>query len=71
MWTLPELHYTPKIYFVNGTGSITSQCSRPKDPARTCRADMRTREISGIKPENRNKMRAFLLLLLLRVHPEG
>ena len=36
-----------------GIGSITSFCSR-EGPVGTCRPDSRNREISRIKPENRN-----------------
>ena len=45
MWTLHELHYTPKRYHFNGIGSITSYCSR-EDLVGTCRPDLRNREIS-------------------------
>ena len=47
MWTLRELDYTPKRYYLNGIGSITSYCSREEDPVGTCRPDSRNREISG------------------------
>ena len=43
-------------------GSITNYCSRV-DPVGTCRPDSRYREIAEIKPENRNEIRAFLMML--------
>ena len=43
-------------------GSITNYCSR-EDPVGTCRPDSRNREIAEIKPENRNEIRAFLMML--------
>ena len=49
MWTLPELHYTPKRYCLK-----TEQSSR-EDPVGTCRDSTRVIERSAeVKPENRN-----------------
>ena len=43
-------------------GSISNYCSR-EDPVGTCRPNSRNREIAEIKPENKNEIRAFLMML--------
>ena len=57
MWALPELHYTPKGYHLKRNRFAIVQERIPWALVDSTRV----MERSEIKPENRNKIRAFLL----------